>query len=92
MRRKRSLSTVKRDEELLLWILPIKTDHPLWGYRRIWAYLKYREHHPLSLVFLLYPRFYMGMRKGKYRRCIPGGSSQPAYKPGDSQGQDLPTF
>lgn len=49
MRRKRSLSTIKRDEELLSRILPIKTDHPLWGYRRIWAYLKYREHYPCAI-------------------------------------------
>lgn len=49
MRRKRSASTVKRDEELLSRIMPIKTDHPLWGYRRIWAYLKYREHHSYAI-------------------------------------------
>ena len=43
MKRQRSASTHKRDEELLAVIKPIKTDHPLWGYRRIWAYLKYRQ-------------------------------------------------
>ena len=30
------------DQILLVQIQPIKTDHPFWGYRRIWAYLKYR--------------------------------------------------
>lgn len=43
MKRQRSKSTQKRDQELLAIITPIKTDHPLWGYRRIWAYLKYRQ-------------------------------------------------
>lgn len=49
MRRQRSQSTITRDQELLLRILPIKTDHPLWGYRRIWSYLKYREHYPCAI-------------------------------------------
>lgn len=43
MKRQRSQATQKRDQELLRLIEPIKTDHPLWGYRRIWAYLKYRQ-------------------------------------------------
>lgn len=43
MKRQRSQATSKRDQELLNLINPIKTDHPLWGYRRIWAYLKYRQ-------------------------------------------------
>lgn len=43
MKRRRSQSTQRRDQELLDLIKPIKTDHPLWGYRRIWAYLKYRQ-------------------------------------------------
>ena len=43
MKRQRSHSTQKRDQELLAMIQPIKIDHPLWGYRRVWAYLKYRQ-------------------------------------------------
>lgn len=43
MKRQRSQATIQRDKELLALIQPIKTDHPLWGYRRIWAYLKYRQ-------------------------------------------------
>lgn len=30
------------DKRILTQINPIKADHPFWGYRRIWAYLKYR--------------------------------------------------
>lgn len=33
----------ERNKELLTRIETLKKDHPLWGYRRIWAYLKYRE-------------------------------------------------
>lgn len=30
------------DVQTLLQIEPIKAEHPFWGYRRIWAYMKYR--------------------------------------------------
>lgn len=33
------------DKILLKKIEKIKADHPLWGYRRIWAYLRYRQEH-----------------------------------------------
>ena len=49
MTRQRSQATQKRDQELLALIMPIKTDHPLWGYRRIWAYLKYRQGHVVGI-------------------------------------------
>lgn len=49
MKRQRSQSTQRRDLELLTLIMPIKTDHPLWGYRRIWAYLKYRQGHVIGI-------------------------------------------
>ena len=49
MKRRRSQSTVKRDLRLLSMIEPIKTDHPLWGYRRIWSYLKYRQEYPVGI-------------------------------------------
>jgi hypothetical protein len=40
MKRQRSQATSKRDQELLDLINPIKTDHPLWGYRRrIWGHV-----------------------------------------------------
>lgn len=42
-KRTRSESVVLRDSELLRRIRPLKADHPAWGYRRIWAYLRYRE-------------------------------------------------
>ncbi len=49
MKRQRSQSTQQRDQELLTMIQPIKIDHPLWGYRRIWAYLKYRQNYPVAI-------------------------------------------
>ena len=49
MKRQRSDSTQQRDQQLLVLIMPIKTDHPLWGYRRIWAYLKYRQNYMVGI-------------------------------------------
>jgi len=38
------MNVEKRNEQLLSQIREIKADHPFWGYRRVWAYLKYRQH------------------------------------------------
>ena len=38
MKRTQSLTVAKRNQILLGQIKEIKTDHPLWGYRRIWSY------------------------------------------------------
>jgi putative transposase len=43
MKRAKSLSIALRNEPVLAQIKALKTDHPLWGYRRIWSYLKYRQ-------------------------------------------------
>lgn len=43
MKRRKSKSVIARNQALLEEIKAIKTDHSLWGYRRIWAYLKYRQ-------------------------------------------------
>jgi putative transposase len=39
--RKKSNSVALRNEYLLVRIKAIKKDHPFWGYRRVWAYLRY---------------------------------------------------
>jgi len=48
MRRQKSLSVIERNKALLVEIKKVKTDHPLWGYRRIWSYLKYRQGIPVN--------------------------------------------
>ena len=48
MKRTRSQSVIARNQVLLTQIQEIKTDHPLWGYRRIWSYLKYRQGVPVN--------------------------------------------
>jgi len=39
--RKKSYSVALRNEYVLKRIKEIKGDHPFWGYRRVWAYLRY---------------------------------------------------
>ncbi len=41
--RRRAESRVAADEQLLGEIRSIKSEHPFWGYRRVWAYLKFAD-------------------------------------------------
>ena len=43
MKRSRSQRRIELDLPLIQRINDIKLDHPLWGYRRVWAYIRYRE-------------------------------------------------
>ena len=43
MKRKRSNAVVTRDNEMLEHMRAVKAEHPLWGYRRVWAYLPFRQ-------------------------------------------------
>ena len=36
------------NKELLDKIRTLKEEHPTWGYRRVWAYLKYRKGLPIE--------------------------------------------
>ena len=38
----------QEDAQILLKIQSIKAKHPLWGYRRVWSYMKYRQHQPYN--------------------------------------------
>jgi len=38
----------EEDRQLLELISPIKADQPGWGYRMVWAYLKYRQGHQIN--------------------------------------------
>lgn len=46
--RQRSRHVHHRDQQLLPRLQQLKADHPAWGYRRVWAYLKYREGLPVN--------------------------------------------
>jgi len=42
-KRKQSVAVIERNKTLLEKIQALKSDHPFWGYRRIWAYLRFIE-------------------------------------------------
>jgi len=42
------MSRIQEDAHILLQIHPIKAEHPFWGYRRVWAYMKYRLNQPVN--------------------------------------------
>jgi putative transposase len=46
--RHRSLQVTQRDAALLPRIQQLKAEHPFWGYRRIWAYLRFVEKLPVN--------------------------------------------
>jgi putative transposase len=48
MSRQPSLRVVQRNEGLLQRIQALKAEHPFWGYRRIWAYLRFVDQQPLN--------------------------------------------
>ena len=37
------MKTIERNKPLLDKIKSLKQEHPFWGYRRVWVYLRYRE-------------------------------------------------
>lgn len=48
IKRKRPNSRIQEDDVLAEMIAQIKMDHPFWGYRRVWASLRYREGIPCN--------------------------------------------
>jgi transposase InsO family protein len=42
------MKRVQEDSQIFLQVQSIKSDHPFWGYRRIWAYMKYRLNQPVN--------------------------------------------
>lgn len=42
------MKVAERNKGVLKRIEDLKKEHPLWGYRRVWAYLKYREGLPVN--------------------------------------------
>ena len=48
MSRQPSLRVVQRNQGLLERIQALKAEHPFWGYRRLWAYLRFVEQLPVN--------------------------------------------
>jgi len=63
--RNQSDSVALRNEYLLSRIKDIKGEHPFWGYRRVWAYLRYIDG---LIVFTTPPLAAVGMNEEKAKQ------------------------
>jgi transposase InsO family protein len=93
MKRQRSHATLHRDLKLLDVIKPIKTDHPLWGYRRIWAYLKYRQNYSVAInrIYRVMKEHHMIVTKNQRLRARRGPmrSKPRSHQPNHFWGIDM---
>ena len=93
MKRNKSAIIAERNQDILEKIQEIKADHPLWGYRRVWAYLKFRMGLPVNRkrIYRLMTEsdlLVKGIRQLRAKRC----SSRPkpvADRPNQYWGTDM---
>jgi putative transposase len=93
MTRQRALQVVQRDEGLLPRIRTLKAEHPFWGYRRVWAYLRLVEQLPVHKTRVLRLMREHGLLvppnvKLKAKRT-PTGSKPRPITPNEWWGSDL---
>jgi len=66
----------EQNEAILGRIREIKSEHPAWGYRRVWAYLRYRDEVPVNQK-----RIYRLMRENglMVQKSAHSGASRPRF-------------
>ena len=83
------------DQILLNQIQPIKSDHPFWGYRRIWSYLKYRMNVTVNkkCVYRIMKEHNLLVLKNQRLKAIrnnkPHRSKPKASRPNEFWGTDM---
>lgn len=91
--RRRSVNTVEGDQQLLPRLQQLKADHPAWGYRRVWAYLKYREGLPVNKKriyrLLKEHRLLATQTKNPKARRTPSRSKPRSSRPNELWGIDM---
>lgn len=93
MKRRRSVTVTVRDDLMAERIRAVKAEHPLWGYRRVWAYLRYRQGVRVSrnrIARIMTERGLMVSRNQrlKARRGV-AGSKPRASRPDQYWGMDM---
>ena len=85
----------QQDNRILLQIQSIKAQHPLWGYRRVWSYLKYRQHQPYNKkrIYRIMKEHHLlvtpQLRLRAKRRNKPYASKPRATRPNQFWGTDM---
>jgi putative transposase len=91
--RRESASTVERNLPVLERIKEIKAEHPFWGYRRMWAYLKYVDELEINKkrVLRLMQRHNLLVKPDtKIKASITSGRSKPKpERPNQWWGTDM---
>jgi putative transposase len=72
MKRQESSRTIERDIPVVALIRELKTEHPFWGYRRTWAYLRYVKGFEINKkrVFRLMRRYELLVKPNRRLRAI----------------------
>ena len=95
MRRRRSFQVTQRDAALLPHIQALKAEPPVWGYRRIWAYLRFVEQLPVNKKRVLRLMREAALSVKSHLRLkakrTPMGSKPKPTKPNEWWGIDLTT-
>jgi len=92
--RQKSESVIARNHAYLERIEAIKRDHPAWGYRRVWAYLRYREGFEINKkrVYLLMKEnklLAINTRKLRAKRDTDLRSKPKTSRPNEIWGTDM---
>lgn len=91
--RQRSQRVHERDQQLVPRLQQLKADHPAWGYRRVWAYLKYREGLPVNkkrIYRLLQEHRLLAQQTRRLRATRTPTRSKPrAQRPNELWGIDM---
>jgi putative transposase len=94
MTRRRSPRATQRDEELLPRLQGPQAEHPFWGYRRIWAYLRFVEQVPVNkkriLRLLREHRLLVTANQRLRAKRTPTGRKPKPTKPNEWWGIDMP--
>ena len=92
VKRQRSRRVHQRDAQLLPRLQQLKADHPAWGYRRVWAYLKYREGLPVNKkrIYRLLQEHHLLATQTRHLRATrtPQRSKPRAQRPNELWGID----
>jgi putative transposase len=93
MTRRRALRVVQDDAVLLPRIQQLKAEHPFWGYRRIWAYLRFVEQQPVNkkrILRLMREQHLLVCPNAKLKaKRTPMRSKPKATKPNEWWGIDM---
>lgn len=87
------MKRAERNAAILRRIRALKAEHPFWGYRRMWAYLRYREGLPINkkrIYRLMKEHSLLVKRNERLKACRTASRPKPrASRPNELWGIDM---